>query len=219
MLDPIHLASLVGSRICHDLLSPIGAIGNGVELMMMDASGTSSQETALILESTANANARIRYFRVAFGLCGPDQRIGRSEVASILADGAAGGRLNIAWDSPQDLARRDVKLAYLGLMCLETALIHGGDVRVAVGDQGWSLSARAPRIKIDAALWDGLARGAKPDHYSDITAGHVNFLLMALEAVRQHRSINVVVAHADETHSGDTYSGENHTGGTLTISF
>jgi histidine phosphotransferase ChpT len=43
LLDPIHLAALVASRICHDLISPIGAIGNGVELMIMDASGASSQ--------------------------------------------------------------------------------------------------------------------------------------------------------------------------------
>ena len=93
MLDPIHLAALIASRICHDLISPIGAIGNGVELMIMDASGASSQEMALIIESAGHANARIRYFRIAFGLCAPDQRIGRGEVAGILQDLAAGGRL------------------------------------------------------------------------------------------------------------------------------
>lgn len=197
MLDPIHLAALVGSRICHDLISPIGAIGNGVELMMMDASGTSSQEMALIMESTGHANARIRLFRVAFGLCAPDQRIGRGEVTGILADGAAGARLKVTWDSPPDLARRDVKLAFLGLMCLETALIQGGEIAIALGEGGWSLTANAPRIKQDPALWGGLARGASPDAYDEIAAGQVHFPLLALEAARQHRILSVTSNEAE----------------------
>ena len=81
MPDKTDLAALVGSRICHDLISPIGAIGNGVELMMMDRA-SASPELALIAESVASANARIRYFRVAFGTAGADQRIARSEVHS-----------------------------------------------------------------------------------------------------------------------------------------
>ena len=60
MQDKPDLAALIGSRICHDLISPIGAIGNGVELMMMDGTAK-TPELALIAESVANANARIRY--------------------------------------------------------------------------------------------------------------------------------------------------------------
>jgi histidine phosphotransferase ChpT len=190
VFDPLHLSSLIGSRICHDLISPIGAISNGVELMMMDSAGASGQEMALILESAGHANARIRYFRVAFGLCAPDQRIGRGEVAAILADNAAGGRIAVTWDSPQDLARRDVKMAFLGLMCLETALIQGGAVQITLGDMGWQLTARAPRIRRDPSLWDGLSSPAQAGaFYEGVAAGHVHFPLLALEAARQHRAI------------------------------
>ena len=58
------LAALVGSRICHDLISPIGAIGNGLELFLMDTAG--GPELALITESISHAKARIRFFRVAY---------------------------------------------------------------------------------------------------------------------------------------------------------
>jgi histidine phosphotransferase ChpT len=204
LLDPIHLAALVASRICHDLISPIGAIGNGVELMIMDASGASSQEMALIMESAGHANARIRYFRIAFGLCAPDQRLGRGEVAGILADLAAGGRMKVVWDSPQDLPRRDVKMAFLALTCLETAMVQGGDVAISMGEAGWKLTARAARIKQDPALWDGLARDTNRNAYDDIAAGQVHFPLLALEAARQHRSISVSGGEAE---------------GALTISF
>jgi histidine phosphotransferase ChpT len=65
-LSPRDLTSLIGSRICHDLISPLGAIGNGVELLAM--SGTApGPEMDLISQSVENANARIRFFRVAFG--------------------------------------------------------------------------------------------------------------------------------------------------------
>ena len=112
MPDKPDLVALLGSRICHDLISPIGAISNGVELLMMDGS-TMGPEIALISESVANANARIRFFRVAYGISGADQRIGKAEVVSILSDLTRGGRLTIDWRGPADLPRREVKLAFL----------------------------------------------------------------------------------------------------------
>jgi histidine phosphotransferase ChpT len=187
-IDPLHIAALIGSRICHDLISPIGAIGNGIELMMMDSAAAPTQEMALILESTGHANARIRFFRVAFGLCGADQRIGRAEAASIVADMTTGGRLNVDWSSPQDLARRDIKLVYLALLCLESALPVGGAICVEMGDNGWSLGATAARLRIDGPLWDGLQN---PDLFGDVTPNQVHFPLLALEAARQHRRITM----------------------------
>ncbi len=184
--DPLHLSALLASRICHDLISPIGAIGNGVELMLMDQTGTTGQEMALILESTSAANARIRFFRVAFGLCGPDQRIGRHEVGTILDDMTTGGRVHVTLDSPNDLTRRDVKLVFLGLLCIEAALPQGGTVTLTMNDQGWHLAAHATRLRVDADLWAGLTN---PDLFDDITPGQVHFPLMTLEAARQHRRL------------------------------
>ena len=59
MPDKPDLTALLGSRICHDLISPIGAISNGVELLLMD-NVAKGPEMTLIAESVANANARIR---------------------------------------------------------------------------------------------------------------------------------------------------------------
>ena len=98
MLDKPDLAALIASRICHDLISPIGAIGNGVELLAMEP-GAVRPEMALISESVANANARIRFFRISFGAASGDQRIARSEVMSVLTDLTRGGRVSYAWTS------------------------------------------------------------------------------------------------------------------------
>ena len=55
----LNLSALIGSRICHDLISPIGAINNGLELLGM-TTRQAGPEMALISESVENAAARIR---------------------------------------------------------------------------------------------------------------------------------------------------------------
>lgn len=185
MQEKPDLASLIGSRICHDLISPIGAIGNGVELLMMDGA-VKTPELALIAESVASANARIRFFRVAFGAAGGDQRIARGEVAGILADMTRGGRLQVEWISPTELSRRDVKLAFLLLQCLETAMAYGGKIRIELGDMGWQMQGEAPRMKIDPALWEVLTERHAPP---EIAAGQVHFALVPEELARQGKRL------------------------------
>jgi histidine phosphotransferase ChpT len=193
MPDRPDLTALIGSRICHDLISPIGAIGNGVELLMMDGAAQ-GPEIALIAESVANANARIRYFRVAFGSAGRDQRIGRGEVVSIIEDTTRGGRLVVEWQSPQDLSRREVKLAFLAIQACETAMPFGGRIRVERGDPRWTLTATATRMRIDTALWEVLSN---PAAATDLTPAHVHFALLPEEMARQGRRLTVELRETD----------------------
>jgi histidine phosphotransferase ChpT len=185
MPDKPDLAALVGSRICHDLISPIGAIGNGVELMLMEGAAK-GPEMALITESVGHANARIRFFRVAFGASSAEQRIGRNEVMAIISDMTHGGRVQIEWDSPADLPRRDVKLVFLLILCLESALPYGGRVQVERGEARWSLRATAAKLKIDPSLWEGLIH---PAALTEIGPAQVQFLLVPEEITRQHRRL------------------------------
>ena len=190
MHEKPDLTALLGSRICHDLISPIGAIGNGVELLMMDGS-TRGPEIALISESVANANARIRFFRVAFGSSSPDQRIGRPEVVAILSDLTRGGRLNIDWQGASDLPRREVKLAFLLIQCLETAMAYGGRITAEHGGTRWTITGSAPKLKIDADLWLVLS---KPNSAGEISAAQVHFALIPEEMARQNRHLSVEIS-------------------------
>lgn len=123
MQDKPDLAP-IASRICHDLISPIGAIGNGVE--PGDGAGSAARRWRWISESVANANARIRFFRICFCRASSDQRIARSEVASIPGRPVARGRVGYSRTSPADLSRREVRLVFLLLQCPESALAYGG---------------------------------------------------------------------------------------------
>ncbi len=185
MADRPDLTALIGSRICHDLISPIGAIGNGVELLMMSGAGQ-TPEVALIAESVASANARIRFFRVAFGAAGAEQRMARAEVTGILGDLMRGTRLSVAWNGPTEMARRQVKLVFLAIQCLESAMAFGGKIAVEGGETRWTLTGHATRMKIDPAIWEVLAH---PSLRTDISPAQVHFALLAEEVARIRRRI------------------------------
>ena len=188
MSEKRDLTALIGSRICHDLISPIGAIGNGVELMLMDGA-QSSPELALISESVAHANAKIRFFRLAFGASAGESQIARTEVEQILSDTTRGTRLRIELTVQAKMPRSSVKLALLLVLCLETAMPFGGAITLVQGEDRWTLTGSAERLKIDPAIWGVLTEG----HSADLGPAHVQFALIAEELARQHRRLTTEI--------------------------
>lgn len=189
MPDHPDLTALLGSRICHDLISPLGAIGNGVELLGLNGAAPGA-ELALIAESVDNANARIRFFRMAFGLASPEQRVGAPEAAGILADLWRGGRIRAVWHATGDRPRSEVKIAFLLLLCVESAMPWGGTVTIDHGDTGWTIRAEAARLRIDTAGWAALG------HPSDagpaaLTPAEVQFALLPGELAAQGRTLDL----------------------------
>lgn len=168
------LATLVSSRICHDLISPIGAIGNGVELLQLTG-GESGSEIALISDSVMNASARIRFFRIAFGAAGKEQMISRKEVLGILSASAIGGRMTYFWQVEGDQPRTDVRIAFLLLLCFESALPVGGDITITKEGETWILTGSGSRLQVDAPRWQYLT---EQRHKIERSAALVQFELL-----------------------------------------
>lgn len=162
-ISPGELAQLLGSRLCHDLVSPLGAIGNGVELLEMSPEFpgiNASPELKLIAESVSSARDRIQIFRVAFGQAQGEQRISRAALTQLL-DGFSGhGKMTVTLDAEGDFSRAEIRMLILAMMCLETAMPWGGKVTVLHGPFGWRLVAEASRTKADPALWAWLGGDA-----------------------------------------------------------
>ncbi|SFR48764.1 histidine phosphotransferase family protein [Litoreibacter janthinus] len=168
-------ASLLASRICHDLISPIGAISNGMELLMMSGLPP-SPELALIEESIANANARVRLFRLAFGSANASQRMARSDVLKLLRDCYGSSRTQVLWEPTADVSRIEAKIALLAVMCLEVALPAGGKIVLRCDRSNWQLQAYGEKIRFDPEAWSLLMPTTPVP--TDIPASQVQFLLL-----------------------------------------
>ena len=182
-----NLAELIGSRICHDLISPIGAIQNGLELISLTGDADSSPEMELISDSCAHANARIRFFRIAFGSSGSGQSLSVNEAQSVISGMYAGDRLSADWTLSEPAPREEVQLALLALLCMDRALLRGGNVQISRSNGEWHLAATGPQIRVDPAIWKVL-RGSVSA--SDIRPADVQFPLLAVRATDQGRDIN-----------------------------
>jgi len=182
--DTAQLAALVGSRICHDLISPVGAINNGLELLGMSQTHD-GPEMHLIGESVENASARIRFFRIAFGAAG-HQMVGHNEVQSILRDLYKESRLEVAWLPTEHQHRACVRLAFVGLLCLETAMPFGGRITISQTNGQWEMRGTGDKLNINSDLWSNLAQlpSAEP-----LQPAHVQFALMPVFAAEENRRV------------------------------
>jgi len=176
-----RLTELVSSRICHDLISPLGAVSNGLELLQM-REGASSPELELALQAIAAANARVRFCRICFGVSGNEAQIARSEVVGILNDHFAESRINIVWESERSVARASAQLAFLAIMCLERALPQGGLIEVVQNGRGWIWQGRGPALRPSPGEWAVL----EGQPLAAPTPATVSFVLLH-ELTRWHR--------------------------------
>ncbi|CAO3439869.1 histidine phosphotransferase family protein [Azospirillum endophyticum] len=145
----IRVLELLASKLCHDLVSPVGAIRNGLELieeMQEDEDGGPAvggflgEAVKLIDHSSGQADRRLRMFRLAYGLAGRDQK-GFGDARAAAVGYVEGGRTRLDWPDrvPHDMTaqrRGVVKLVLNLVMLADEALTHGGLVSVAAdGDE------------------------------------------------------------------------------------
>jgi len=169
-----NLAALIGSRICHDLISPIGAVNNGLELLSLSGA-PEGPEMALVSNSAASANARIRLFRLAFGIASDTQITRGDEIRDIWRGVHHDGRITLDWAGPDSMERTMARLIVLACLCCEVALPLGGSIHVMQDGNECTLTAKGPKLAIDPGLWDGLL---DLGDQRDIQPAHVQFVLL-----------------------------------------
>ncbi len=153
----LDLAALLCSRLCHDLLSPVGALNNGLELMADEQDPAMRQKCFDLLEQSARISAnKLKFFRLAFGAAGGfGEHIPVEEPRELIAALVAGNeRLELDWGvTEQSLAKPAVKillnLASIGI----DALVRGGTLAVHAERNGETteiaIRAEGPRIAFD----------------------------------------------------------------------
>ncbi|AUJ64027.1 hypothetical protein B9057_06755 [Aestuarium zhoushanense] len=190
MTNDTDIAALIGSRICHDLVNPLSAISNGVELLELSGAAQ-TPEMALIADSVAAAMARVKLFRLAFGPSDCAQTISRSEVITLLSDVSKSGRLSFDWQIDRDVNRSEVRLLILAALCIETATPLGAEVKFRQTSTGFDIHGKGRKIAIDPALWSFEGKG--------LSAAQVQFALLPRVAQNLNRTVTYTATDTELT--------------------
>lgn len=152
MKDELLLTSLISSRICHDLISPIGAINNGLELLAL--TGAADGEVVELISASAQSAAdSLKFLRIAYGAASVTEMMRSTEIASVISAHLTTQRLTIKWAAPHsDISRATVKVILLMAQVGATAAPLGGVLKIeetAVGGFPYSIGLTGTKIGFD----------------------------------------------------------------------
>jgi histidine phosphotransferase ChpT len=189
----LELASLLCSRLCHDMLSPVGALSNGLELLADEKDPEMRRRCFELLEQSARASAdKLKFFRLAFGAAGGfGENIPMAEPKALIDALVAGkDRLSVHWQVNADaLPKAAVKtLLNLAQIAID-ALVRGGTVEIAAemrNDGGRPVAeivvrGAGPRIAFDHSVGHAL-EGRLP--VADLSSRTAPAALLAAMAAR-----------------------------------
>jgi histidine phosphotransferase ChpT len=147
-MNDIEFASYLVSRVCHDLVGPLGAVVNGLEVLEDERDATMRADALKIVTSSAmQALARLQFLRIAFGAAGSaGAELDLGEVGRLVGGLLEGGKVQLDWQAahlnwPKDWAKLLMNATMLAADCLP----RGGQVRVTTSED-----PAAPAFKISA---------------------------------------------------------------------
>lgn len=172
-LSPADLAALLCSRICHDLISPVGAINNGIELY--DEGGAEEDALQLIRMSAVNASARLQFARIAFGAAGSaGSEIDSGDAESVAKNFMQNEKANLDWQAPRLLLpKNEVKLLLNLVLIANASIPRGGDIYVSIrednGKRNFQLKVSGKMLRVPPKFLE-LYNGQTPSEPIDAHA-------------------------------------------------
>ncbi len=157
--EGLDLAALLCSRVCHDLISPVGAIVNGLEVLAEEKDEATKQFALdLITKSARTASAKLQFCRIAFGAAGSSgAQLDTGDAETLSRGFFEDDRTKLAWNIPRSLlAKNRVKLLLNMLLIAGQTIPRGGTLTVdAVGsgeNTGFKVTAAGANAKIPQAI-------------------------------------------------------------------
>lgn len=147
-MNEIEFSALMVSKVCHDLVGPLGAVVNGLEVLEDERDAAMREDAIKLVTSSANqALARIQFMRIAFGAAGSaGAELDLGEVGRLVEGLLEGGKVKLEWKVPHAYWGKDwAKLLMNATLIGADSLPRGGVVTVTAGED-----AKAPTFKISA---------------------------------------------------------------------
>jgi histidine phosphotransferase ChpT len=160
ILGALDLAALLCSRLCHDLISPVGAIINGLEVMEEDKDEeTKTFALDLIKRSAGQASAKLQFCRLAFGASGSvGAQIELGDAEKVARGLFEDGKTTLIWNLPRALvAKNRAKLLLNMLLVASGAIPRGGMLAADAMGEGYKITARGLNARLGTATPDLLA--------------------------------------------------------------
>lgn len=159
-LSDLDLAALLCSRVCHDIISPVGAIANGLELMDDPETDQAMKATALdmVRSSARTATAKLKFCRIAFGASGSaGAHIDLGEAGETAREFVGHEKVKLDWQAPREnRPKAEVKLLLNMLLLAMAGIPRGGVVTVSVDGRNLMVRAQGERAKLPQQLVDVL---------------------------------------------------------------
>ena len=185
-LSAMDLGALLCSRVCHDIISPVGAINNGLELL--DEGGADADAMGLIRASARNASARLQFARIAFGAAGSaGMQIDTGDAEQVARAYLANEKPEFMWTGGRALLPKNKVKLLLNLILLANAAIpRGGKLSVNLETletaPKFTLTSSGPMLRVPAKFLE-LHSGHKPEEAIDAHAVQPYYtLLLARES-------------------------------------
>lgn len=155
-LSDLDLAALLCSRVCHDVISPVGAIANGLELIDDPEMDEETKETALdmVRSSARTASAKLKFCRIAFGAAGSaGALIDMGEAGEIAKAFVGEEKVKLDWLAPREnRPKQQVKLVLNMMLMAMAGIPRGGVVTVAAEGDVFTARAAGDRAKVPDAI-------------------------------------------------------------------
>jgi len=171
-LTPSALSALLCARICHDLISPVGALSTAIEILDDESNADMHADALdLVRNSSKQANAKLKFLRLAFGAGGSAPGIiGVAEIQSLANDMFAQGKATLVWQLGGDgIEKSQARLLLNMVMIGVQAVPRGGEVIISKAEStdGTELNvvATGPRARLDAAVERTLLGKAPEDGF------------------------------------------------------
>ena len=154
-LESLDLAALLCSRVCHDLISPVGAIVNGLEVLEDDNDeSTRTFALDLIKKSARTASARLQFCRLAFGAAGSaGAQIDTGDAEKVARGFLEDEKTKIAWSVPRALLPKNrVKLLLNMLLLGGQTIPRGGNLKVEASGEGDAMAFKVTASGLNARI-------------------------------------------------------------------
>jgi len=160
-MTEIEFSALMVSRVCHDLVGPLGAVINGLEVLEDERDADMREEALKLVTSSANqALARIQFMRIAFGAAGSaGAELDLNEVGRLVTGLLEGGKVKLEWNVPHTYWAKDwAKLLMNSTLLAADCLPRGGMVRVEGGTDPLMPSFRIYAAGLNARVTEEVER-------------------------------------------------------------